>query len=80
MSFESFGDFLSMGGHGLYVWMSYGASVIVVLTNVIAVKRARSRAFREARALGRRLATAGGGTSENSDNPIPVNPERASER
>ena len=23
MAFETFADFLNMGGHGLYVWLSY---------------------------------------------------------
>jgi heme exporter protein D len=61
MSFDSVGELLTMGGHGLYVWMSYGASVIVVVANVIAVRRARARTLREARALERRLAATGAG-------------------
>lgn len=62
MSFDSLGEFLTMGGHGLYVWMSYAASVIVVLANVIAVRRARARTLREALALERRLTSTGAGT------------------
>ncbi len=55
MSFDTLGEFFAMGGHGLYVWLSYGASVIVVLANVISVRVARKRYFRQARALERRL-------------------------
>ena len=28
MSFATFGDFLAMGHHGLYVWSAYGLSLI----------------------------------------------------
>ncbi len=33
--FSSFSDFLNMGGHGLYVWISYGLAVIVLIFNII---------------------------------------------
>ncbi len=35
MSFNSFSDFLAMGGHGLYVWSAYGVTVVVFLFNAI---------------------------------------------
>lgn len=35
MRFDSFSDFLSMGGDGLYVWLSYGIGVVVILGNVV---------------------------------------------
>lgn len=35
MSFESFSDFIAMGGHGLYVWLSYAIAVVVLIVNVI---------------------------------------------
>ena len=35
MSFESFSDFLAMGGHGLYVWLSYGVAALIFIANVI---------------------------------------------
>ncbi len=54
MSFESWSEFFSMGGHGLYVWLAYGVALIVVLVNVISVRVARRRFFRQARALERR--------------------------
>jgi heme exporter protein D len=58
MSFDSWAEFFAMGGHGLYVWLSYGTSVLVVLANVLGVTMARRRYFRDARALQRRAATA----------------------
>ena len=48
-------EFLTMGGHGLYVWLSYSAAVVVVVGNVLAVRRARHSYLREARALEQRL-------------------------
>jgi heme exporter protein D len=54
MSFDSVGDFLAMGGHGLYVWLAYGAAAGVIAVNVLALRRARRRFFREQRALARR--------------------------
>jgi heme exporter protein D len=54
MSFDSWTEFFAMGGHGLYVWLAYGAALIVVLSNVVGVRVARRRFFRQARALERR--------------------------
>jgi heme exporter protein D len=31
MAFESFSDFIQMGKHGLYVWSTYGFSLVVIL-------------------------------------------------
>ncbi len=35
MAFESFSDFINMGGHGLYVWLSYGLGLVVILVSVL---------------------------------------------
>ena len=43
MSFASFGDFLAMGHHGLYVWSAYGISLAVLALNVAAPILARKR-------------------------------------
>ena len=56
MSFDSLADFVAMGGHGLYVWLAYGSTILVVVANVLSVGFARRRYFRQARALERRLA------------------------
>ncbi len=29
-AFDSFAEFLHMGGHGLYVWLAYGATYLVL--------------------------------------------------
>lgn len=58
MSFDSVHDFLAMGGHGLYVWLSYGAGLIIVGYNVVSVRLARRRFFQHARDRERRHAAA----------------------
>ena len=63
MSFDSLADFVAMGGHGLYVWLAYGSTIVVVVANVLSLRFARRRYFRQARALERRLA---GGTGAGS--------------
>ncbi|WP_032092315.1 MULTISPECIES: heme exporter protein CcmD [Pasteurellaceae] len=35
MFFQSFDDFIHMGGYGFYVWLAYGISFIVILALII---------------------------------------------
>lgn len=35
MSFDSFSEFLAMGGHGFYVWSSFALGLIVLVGNVV---------------------------------------------
>jgi heme exporter protein D len=42
MHWNSFADFVHMGGYGLYVWGSYGAGLVVMLIEpLLAVQRQR---------------------------------------
>jgi heme exporter protein D len=59
VSFASFPEFLAMGGHGLYVWMSYGAALIILLYNVLSVRLRLRRVLRRAEDLDRRDAGRG---------------------
>ncbi len=34
MFFESFNDFVAMGGHGLYVWLAYAIGLVIIVFNV----------------------------------------------
>ncbi len=43
MQFDNIGEFLAMGGHALYVWLAYGATVLVLLGSYIAVRQADAR-------------------------------------
>lgn len=47
MSFDSFADFLAMGGHGLYVWSSYAIGLVVLLANVVSPIMTRKRLITE---------------------------------
>ncbi|MDO6515574.1 MULTISPECIES: heme exporter protein CcmD [unclassified Neptuniibacter] len=35
MNFDSFSDFIAMGGHGFYVWLSYAIALVVVVINIV---------------------------------------------
>lgn len=35
MSFNTVSEFVQMGGHGLYVWTSYGIALIVLGYNIL---------------------------------------------
>ncbi len=47
MSFSSFTEFVQMGGHGLYVWISYAAALLVVVFNVVRPLQMRRQFFIE---------------------------------
>ncbi|EPJ75735.1 MULTISPECIES: heme exporter protein CcmD [Pseudomonas] len=54
MNFASFGEFLAMGHHGLYVWSAYGICLWVLAMNVGLPLLARRRYLQqEARRLRR---------------------------
>ncbi len=38
---HSFGDFLHMGGYGVYVWGSFGVTALIMLVEPIVVARNR---------------------------------------
>ena len=54
MSFDSFSEFLAMGGHGLYVWLCYGAGFIVLSLNYVLPAMRRKSLLRELYQLQRR--------------------------
>ena len=35
MAFDSINEFLNMGGHGLYVWLSYALGIAIISANLI---------------------------------------------
>ena len=45
MQWSSAGDFLAMGGYGLYVWGAYAATAVIMVAEVIALAR-RARTLR----------------------------------
>ncbi|MFT5718677.1 MAG: heme exporter protein D [Oleiphilaceae bacterium] len=47
MSFETFSEFLQMGGHALYVWLSYGVGVFILIFIYIQPILARKSIIRD---------------------------------
>ena len=47
MQWGSFGEFLAMGGYGLYVWTSFIATGLCMAWEVLALWRRRSAAVAE---------------------------------
>lgn len=35
MSFDSFSEFIAMGGHGFYVWLSYAIALVLIIVNLV---------------------------------------------
>ena len=46
MQWNSVGEFLAMGGHGLYVWGSFGACLVLMIAEPI-LARHRQSAIRD---------------------------------
>jgi heme exporter protein D len=49
MNWNSFGEFLSMGGYGLYVWGSVGVSAVLLALEVVLTRQGRAKALRTVR-------------------------------
>ena len=54
MSFDSFSEFLNMGGHGLYVWLCYGIGLLVFLIAYVQPLMQRKSILRELSQIYRR--------------------------
>ena len=49
MSWGSLDNFLAMGGYGLYVWGSYGVTLVLIAVELILLARRRRNALERAR-------------------------------
>ncbi len=49
MNWQSFEHFVHMGGYGLYVWGSYGMTLLVLFAEALAARHRRRQAFAAAR-------------------------------
>ena len=56
MKFASFAEFIAMDGHGLYIWMAYGITFIVLLGNLLWPVLVRNRFVHTERQVQRRAA------------------------
>jgi heme exporter protein D len=50
MNWQSFDQFLHMGGYGLYVWGSYGVALALMSGEALLARQRHRRAFQAARA------------------------------
>jgi heme exporter protein D len=44
MNWASWPEFWAMGGHGFYVWMSYGVALVAIVAEIVALRRGRAKA------------------------------------
>ena len=56
MQWNSFSEFINMGGYGFFVWGSYGVTFILLAAELIML-RARKKRLSEKAALRRKLET-----------------------
>ena len=49
MTWGSFDNFLAMGGYGLYVWGSYGVTLVLIAAELVLLGRRRRYAVERAR-------------------------------
>ncbi len=47
MFFQSFNDFIQMGGYGFYVWLAYGISFFVILALIIQSAAGKNALFKD---------------------------------
>jgi heme exporter protein D len=49
MQFDSFAEFIAMGGHGLYVWLAYGSTIFVMISSTVVLMLAKRRQMSQLR-------------------------------
>lgn len=47
MAFDTLSEFINMGGHGFYVWLSYAIGAVVILFNVMSPILYRKKLVKE---------------------------------
>ncbi|MGK0444396.1 MAG: heme exporter protein D [Bermanella sp.] len=47
MFFDSFTEFMHMGGHGIFVWLSYGITCLIIAQNFIAPVLKRKKVIKD---------------------------------
>lgn len=49
MYFDTFAEFIAMGGHGFYVWLAYGVTMTTLLSLVLWLQLRRKRVISDVR-------------------------------
>ncbi|NVK37323.1 MAG: heme exporter protein CcmD [Gammaproteobacteria bacterium] len=47
MFFDSFTELFNMGGHGVFVWLSYGLSALIIAQNFISPMLTRKKVIKD---------------------------------
>ncbi len=47
MFFDDFASFIAMGGHGQYVWLSYGLAALIVTINFVSPMLTRKKIIKD---------------------------------
>ncbi|MDP0588673.1 MAG: heme exporter protein CcmD [Candidatus Endonucleobacter bathymodioli] len=67
MYFKDISSFIAMGGHGVFVWLAYGATLLVIAYNVMAPALARKKLKAQfLRQKQRQILQNNGGSSVNA--------------
>ena len=53
MIWTSWSEFLEMGGYAFYVWGSYGMAALLIVVEIVAVRRRRAQLMRRLSRLAR---------------------------
>ncbi len=53
MAFDSFYEFLKMGGYAPYVWSAFGIGFFILITNVLSPLRKKQSIIKEIKSLAR---------------------------
>lgn len=68
MEFNSFAEFIAMGRHGFYVWLSYGLSLLIIAVNIVLPILKRKQLLQEqARRLRRERSAPAAVSGEKDD-------------
>ncbi|TXR53729.1 heme exporter protein CcmD [Reinekea thalattae] len=43
MPFNNLSEFIFMDGHGVYVWLAYGISALVIVMNLLALRLSKKK-------------------------------------
>ena len=63
--FDSFDAFMSMGGHGVFVWSVYALTLIVLVSLLVAPLRRKRRFMQEQRMILKRMESKGATTVQS---------------
>ena len=58
MTWNTWSEFLAMGGYGLYVWGSYAVTFTLIAAEMASLRRRQRVALRDARSLRTNVGTA----------------------